>query len=153
MRLTTKTRYGMRAAVDLAERYKQGPVSVSDISRREGISVSYLEQLLNRLKKSGIVKSVRGPQGGYVLARQPSQISTYDVVHVLEGDLSLVFCILDKSRKKCDKTDDCVTKLLWQKLNTCIKDVLKAVTLEDLCNRKGNLKKDKKLDHKFTYNI
>lgn len=153
MKLTTKTRYGVRAAIDLAQRYKEGPVSVSSISKREEISVPYLEQLLNKLRKHGIVKSTRGPQGGYVLAEEPSKITVYDIVRVLEGDLGLVFCLLDKKKKKCAKMDSCITRVLWQKLSICIRDVLKSVTLEDLNRKSKDFKKEKKLDHKFTYSI
>jgi len=153
MKLTTKTRYGMRAAVDLAERYKEGPVSVSSISKREDISVPYLEQLLNRLKKSGIVKSRRGPSGGYALAKDPKHISVYDIVRVLEGDMSIVFCLSDKKTKYCAKIDNCVTKLVWQKLNKSIENVLSSFTLEDLCENSKRPRKDKILNHKFRYDI
>lgn len=134
MRLTTKTRYGMRAITELAVRYNQGPVSVSYISKKEGISISYLEQLLNTLKRNGIVRSIRGPQGGYVLAKGPADIKVYDIVRVLEGDLALVFCIEEeKNKKNCEKIDECISRLLWKKLNDSIKDILNSVSVEDLC--------------------
>jgi len=153
MKLTTKTRYGMRAAVDLARRYKEGPISVSSISERENISISYLEQLLNKLKKNGIVNSLRGPHGGYMLARPPADIKVYDIVRTLEGDLNLVFCLADKRTKNCNKIDECATKPLWQKLNASIESVLKSATLANLCGKPPDRKKEKKLNHRFTYSI
>jgi len=124
--------------VQLVRQYNNGPVSVGSIAKKEKLSVPYLEQLLNRLKRSGIVKSIRGPRGGYVLAKNPVRISVYDVVKVLEGDLALVFCISDKSiQNKCDRMSECVTKFLWKKLNNSIKDVLESVSLADLCKKAG----------------
>jgi len=153
MKLTTKTQYGMRAVVDLAQRYRNGPVSVSGISEREGIPISYLEQLLNRLKKGGIVKSFRGPRGGYVLAKDPSKIRVYNIVQVLEGNLVPVLCVDGRKKFKCDRIGKCITKPLWQKLNKSIEGVLKSVTVKDLYAKDGSLQKEKALNHKFTYSI
>jgi len=155
MKLTTKTQYGMRAIVDIAERGTKCsvPVPVSAISKREGIPVSYLEQLLNKLKKEGLVKSVRGPHGGYLLARDPSKIRVYDIVCVLEGNLALVSCVDSSRTVECVRVDGCITKILWQKLNKSIEGVLKSVTLKDLSRKSLKPKKTKALNHKFTYSI
>ena len=124
--------------VQLVRQYNNGPVSVASIAKKEKLSVSYLEQLLNRLKRSGIIRSIRGPCGGYVLAKNPARISVYAVMKVLEGDLALVFCVSDKSiHNKCDRMSECVTKFLWKRLNNCIKDVLESVSLADLCKKAG----------------
>jgi len=143
----------MRAIVDLAQRYRKGPVSVSGISEREGIPTSYLEQLLNRLKKGGIVKSFRGPRGGYVLAKDPSKIRVYNIVQVLEGNLAPVSCVDSRKKFKCERIEKCITKPLWQKLNKSIEGVLKSVTVKDLYAKDGSFQKEKALNHKFTYSI
>ena len=151
MKLTTKTRYGMRAITELAMRHNNGPVSVSNIAKKEGISITYLGQLLNKLKKSGIVKSIRGLRGGYILSKDPKDVTVFDVVKVLEGDLSVVFCMSENAKKKCDKTQNCMTKYVWHKLNDSIRDVLESITLEDLCRKFA--KKEFKDKHKFHYSI
>lgn len=134
MKLTTKTRYGMRAIVEIAKSQKKGPVAVSSIAEKEGISVLYLEKLLNSLKRDGIVKSVRGAQGGYVLARAPKDINMFEIVKLLEGDSSIVFCMSNKKNMRtCEKSSSCVTKALWSKVNNAIKVSLQSVTLKDLC--------------------
>ncbi|MDD5439719.1 MAG: RrF2 family transcriptional regulator [Candidatus Omnitrophica bacterium] len=137
MKVTTGIRYGLRAAVQLAKEYRRGPVSVSLIARNEKISTQYLEQLLNRLKRGGVVKSIRGPQGGYMLMKNPKNIRVYDVVKSLEGDMCIVFCMASGSRQQCNVEEKCSTKMVWQKVNDAIVDVLRSISLEDLCGERS----------------
>jgi len=140
MKFTTKTRYGMRAMAEIADNYGKRSVSVSDIAKKEGISVQYLEQLLNKLKRKGLVKSIRGPKGGYVLARPPAKINAYDIVKVLDGEIELASCVSLLVEAKCGNKHRCPTKFLWNKLNAAIKDVLESATLAGLTKISGGRK-------------
>ncbi|MFH1790554.1 MAG: RrF2 family transcriptional regulator [Candidatus Omnitrophota bacterium] len=155
MRLTTKTRYGLRAVEELVMSGGQGPVPVSVIARNQNIPVPYLEQLLHKLKNRGIVRSVRGTRGGYVLAADPSGITVYDVVKALEGDVAIVFCVSEdiKDRERCDRTEKCVTRALWSSLNNSIKKTMESMSLKDLCGHvpEGGLQACSA--HKFHYSI
>lgn len=137
MRLSTKSTYGLRAMVNIACGSQKGSTSIMDISKREGISVSYLEQLLNKLRREGLVKSIRGPKGGYVLSKDPARITVGDVVRTLEGDISPVYCITSKKTFKniCRIEKRCVTKDVWARLAKAIDDCLESMTLEDLCEK------------------
>ena len=110
-------------------------MSIVDISEREGISATYLEQLLNKLRHSGLVESVRGPKGGYTLSRKPGEITVGDIVKTLEGDISPVHCatIQKRSRNACKNSSSCVPKVVWAKLAKSIDDCLESITLKDLC--------------------
>lgn len=154
MRLSTKSTYGLRACFELALRYGEGPVSVMLISEKEGISMQYLEQLLNRLKKRGIVESVRGPKGGYILTKQPEQTRIGDIVRVLEDDLVSVSC--EVNEKECKRIDKCVTKMVWRKLEKKVAETLDSTTLDDLLKEGrslGLIDRDKRISHRFTFNI
>jgi Rrf2 family transcriptional regulator, iron-sulfur cluster assembly transcription factor len=135
MKLSTKGRYAVRALVDLSRFSDQGPVNLKSISEREGISVSYLEQLFNRLRRNGIVKSVRGPGGGYLLARPRAEISIAQIVEAVEEQMALVDCVLfskDDAIKGCERVESCITRLVWQDLGNRIHDFLDSITMEDL---------------------
>ena len=135
MRLTTKGRYGLRAMFELAKDYGKGPVAIKTISERQHLSTHYLEQLLAKLRRSGLIKSVRGPGGGYVLAKKPSKISIGDIVCTLEGPIALAKCIDDSLMKNvCEHIDDCVVRLMWKRISDRIAEVLDGITLEDLNN-------------------
>lgn len=131
MRLSTKGRYGLKAMFDLALNYGQGPVSLSSISERQNISLSYLEQLVMVLKKAKLVTSIRGAQGGYELSKPPSQITVGDVLNILEGTLSPVSCVKDDD-SHCNKSGECVTKKIWEKIHDSINSVVDSITLEDM---------------------
>jgi Rrf2 family cysteine metabolism transcriptional repressor len=111
------------------------PVSINDIARKEGISVAYLEQLLNRLRRAGLIESTRGPKGGYRLANSPGKLTVRDIVRTLDGEIVPVHCIEAKKSRKgvCKRTRDCVPKIVWFKLHKAIDDCLNSITLEDLC--------------------
>ena len=114
MKLSTKGRYGLRAMVDLAVYSEKESVSISCIAQRENISESYLEQLAGKLKKAGLIKSTRGAQGGYRLAKPAAEISVGDILRALEGELGAVDCQGLKPEGGCESSDFCVTKLVWQ---------------------------------------
>lgn len=137
MKLTTKSSYGVRALIDLAVRYDKGePVSTGRISREEGISNIYLEQIFNCLKKHGLVKSIRGPKGGYILARDPSKINVYEVVTALEGSVSLGRCVSGKGKEYvCKRASKCASKEVWDETARQIKGTLERFSLRDLADR------------------
>ncbi|OIO39270.1 MAG: hypothetical protein AUJ75_01505 [Candidatus Omnitrophica bacterium CG1_02_49_10] len=131
MKLSTKATYGTRAIFDIAVNSAKGPVSIKDISKRQDISVAYLEQLLNKLKKKGFLKSTRGPKGGYMLAKNPKDIRMGDVVRTLEGSVYPVDCV-DGSDSGCSRVEDCAMRILWKRLADSMKKVLDSTTLKDL---------------------
>ena len=137
MKLSTKSTYGLRAMVNIALQYEKGATSISDIAKKEGISVAYLEQLLNKLRRKSLIKSMRGPKGGYVLAKAPEAITVGDIVRVLEGDTAPVYCVTshDKIRQSCRRSPTCVAKGVWEKLANAIDGVLDSVSLEDLARQ------------------
>ena len=130
MRISTKGRYGLRAMFELAQGFGEGPLLMSTIAERQGLSRKHLHALLTTLKTAGLVQSVRGPGGGFVLARAPGQIRLSEVLHALEGPFSLVPCVTD--RKSCDRVRRCAARGVWQDLSNAIEEVLDGATLQDL---------------------
>lgn len=139
MRLSTKGRYGLRAVVDLAMYSKDEAVSISSIAARQNLSESYLEQLIAKLKKAGLVNSIRGINGGYILAKEPKEISVGDILRALEGDLAVVEC--PDSDSECAKFDSCVTKYVWKRINDSINTVVDGMTLEEIVENSHKLEK------------
>lgn len=131
MRLSTRGRYGLKAMVDLAVEYGSGPMSVNALAEQQGISDSYLEQLIHQLRKAGLVNSVRGAQGGYVLSRPPEEINVGEVLRVLEGTTALVECV-GNDFFDCDNACSCSARPLWLKLQSRINDVLNTTTIRDM---------------------
>ena len=131
MRLSTKGQYAVRAMVNLACHTGVKPVTLKDIAVQEGISLSYLEQLFVKLRKGGIVKSVRGPGGGYVLGKPASEISVGEVIFVVEEPLNPVAC-LDDDSTPCDRASKCTTQKVWKRLAEKMAEFLNSVTIEDL---------------------
>jgi len=131
MRLSTKGQYAVRAMVNLAGHNGKKPVNLKDISDGEGISLSYLEQLFVKLRRGNIVKSVRGPGGGYVLAKPSSQISVGEVISVVEEPLNPVAC-LDKDSSGCERAPSCTTQNVWKGLAEKISEFLNSISIEDL---------------------
>lgn len=129
MRLTTKGRFAVTAMIDIALRDGGGPVTLSDISQRQKISLSYLEQLFGRLRRQGLVNSTRGPGGGYRLARQPADVSVADIIRAVDEPIDTTQC---GGLENCHDDHKCLTHDLWTKLNAHIFDYLKAVTLAQL---------------------
>lgn len=129
MKLSTKTRYGVKAMLDLAYNSSKNPVSIRSIAERQKISESYLEQLFSLLRKAELVKSIRGAQGGYVLAKRPEEITVFDIMNVLEGPVEISDC-LDKN--ECDNTEFCASRLLWRRIKESIDEVTEAISLQDM---------------------
>lgn len=144
MKLSTKGRYGLRAMIDLARYSGQEAVSISSIAARQGISERYLEQLVALMKKSGLVKSIRGASGGYVLARKAEEISVGDVLRSLEGSLEPVKCPAFYSDDGCMAAGECVTKYVWQKINDSINETVNHMMLDELVRESISLNPDGK---------
>lgn len=133
MKLSTKGRYGLRAVLDLALNIDNEAIALSQIAERQEISVNYLEQLIAKLRKSGIVNSIRGAQGGYILAKPADEISIGDILRSLEGDLSPVDCSeLNDSETECRHSDLCVTKYVWKRISDSINDAVDGIMLSEL---------------------
>jgi Rrf2 family protein len=135
MKLSTKSTYGLRAMLAIAMKGRHEATSIADIAEKESISVAYLEQLLNKLRHKGLVTSIRGPRGGYVLTKPAAEITVSDIVKALEGNIYPVHCVSAQKMpgSGCSMTKTCVPKLVWVKLAKAINDCLESVTLKDLC--------------------
>ena len=155
MRLSTKSRYGLRALFDMAYNSGTLPVQIKDISRRQDISPRYLEQIFQSLKRAGILKSKRGPQGGYFLAKKPDQITVREILQAAEGDTFLVDCLNgNKSKKKaCPFDSECVTQTVWMEATQKLNEFLSQMTLKTLCERGQSMGVKREQDHRFTYYI
>lgn len=133
MKLSTRSRYGLRAVVDLAVYYGTGPVSLPTLAGAQGISEGYLEQLLRELKKGGVVATVRGAQGGYELTCDPAELSVQRVLELLEGSTSVVDCV-GTEPYDCKSACTCSARPLFLKLQSKINDVLEQTTIRDLAD-------------------
>lgn len=134
MKLSTKGRYGLRAFIDLAVYGDKGPVPLTSIASRQEISVSYLEQLMAKLKRAELVESIRGVNGGYRLARPAEEISVGDVLRALEGDLTPVECAaIDTSREEhCTGASGCVSKIVWKRIHESINNTVDSIFIGEL---------------------
>lgn len=132
MKLSTATRYGLRALSDLYAHSGDKPVSISDIARREDIPSSYLEQLFAKLRRAGLIQSVRGAQGGYTLAKPATQISVAEIIQALGEPIAFGDCQTDVG---CSNTLNCSTYELWQKLKVSVDDILENTTLEEISRK------------------
>lgn len=139
MKISTKGRYALRLMLDIALNDKDAPVRIKNIANRQQISDKYLEQIVSSLNKAGFVKSLRGPQGGYRLTKQPEEYTVGMILRLIEGSLAPVAC-LDDDVNRCPRTDKCPTVILWQKLYDAISDVVDNVTLADLINWQKSMK-------------
>lgn len=139
MKLSTKGRYGLRALIDLAVYSENETVSIASIASRQNISESYLEQLIAKLRKAGLVTSVRGAGGGYKLAKPAEEISVGDILRALEGSLDPVECPGLKEESACDSSDFCVTKYVWQKINDSINQTVDGISLSRLVEESRNV--------------
>ena len=144
IRISTRGRYALRAMVDLALHADGEPVLRRDIARRQGISADYVAQLFRPLCAVGLVDGVKGPGGGYVLARAPVAISAGDVVRAVEGPVAVVQCALPSDEPSCNRVDGCVTHLLWKRLSETMTEFLDSVTLQDLCDEARQLDRKEK---------
>lgn len=130
MKLSTKGRYGVRMMLELALHYGQGPVLLKDIAQQQEVSEKYLWHLVGPLKTAGLINSLRGAKGGYVLTKSSSQIKLIQIIKALEGSLAPVECVDDP--RVCKRISICVTRDVWKRLKDAIEEILGAITLEDL---------------------
>lgn len=138
MKLSTRSRYGARILIDLARHSNQRPVQIGEISKRQDISVKYLEQLIRPLKQANLVTSVRGPKGGHLLAEKPENITLGQVVRLFEGQSDLVECVSYPER--CPMSDDCQVRLAWKDATEVLYEKLDDTTIADVMN--GNYAED-----------
>ena len=131
MKVSTRGRYGLRAMVELAKHKGEGAIPLRKIASKQDISEQYLEQLFSNLRKADLIDSVRGAKGGYLLKKSAEDISVKEIITALEGPIAPVECVLD-SKDGCEHKNDCVTNILWEKLKSCIDDMLGSITLKDL---------------------
>lgn len=136
IRLTTKGRYGIRAICQVAQiQPEDGPLSIQKIAAEEDIPIRYLEQIMTRLRRRGILKSVRGPGGGYRLNRAPDKIKLSEVIEILEGDSPVVWCVDETTERECAKKKECLTRDLWCKMDDMIKHFFDYITLQMLLDK------------------
>jgi Rrf2 family iron-sulfur cluster assembly transcriptional regulator len=133
MKLSTRSRYGTRLLLDMAQHYDQGPIQLGDIAKRQDISVKYLEQIIIPLKRANYVLSVRGPKGGHFLAKPPEDITLGEIVALLEAGPSLVKC--SEHAEVCQRSATCPTRPIWKEAAQAMFDKLDAITLADLAER------------------
>lgn len=141
MRISTRGRYALRAMVDLAQYGEGDPVPRQDMSDRQEISADYMAQLFRHLQAAGLVEGVKGPGGGYRLARDPARIRAGDVVRAVEGPIAVVRCTLPCPEEGpiCSRADRCVTRRLWKRVSEAVEEVLDSVTLQDLADQARQL--------------
>ena len=155
MRITTTSRYGVRALFDVAYHGGGQPTQIKDIARRQKISQRYLEQILNKLLRAGLLKSRRGPRGGYMLAKEPSEISVGDIIKAAQGPIVPVKCLNFDDAKKahCEILPSCITRHVWRQTQELLVQYYNSVSLADLCSyaRKQGVSRD--LDHRYMYFI
>lgn len=133
MKISTRSRYGLRAILELAMEYGKGPLQIKIIAERQEISNKYLEQIMAILKSVGLVRSIRGAKGGYVLAKEPKNIRVSDIFITLEGPLITVDCI--EHPEFCTRCTDCVTRHVWTRIQDSILKVMDSITLQDLVDK------------------
>ena len=135
MKISTKGRYSVTALYELAQRYGEGPVSLKCVAQGQGLSENYLEQLMVPLRRAGLVQSMRGAQGGYMLAKSPAEITIGSIITTVEGPIAVVDCLLAEAgaaEQMCDKACACVTRGIWEKVCDSISQVLESITLQTL---------------------
>ena len=155
MRITTTSRYGVRALFDVAYHGGGQPTQIKDISRRQKISQRYLEQIFNKLLKAGLLNSRRGPRGGYMLSRDPSESSVGDVISAAQGPIVPVRCLSDDAtkRKFCDVFENCITRHVWKQTQNLLIDYYSSVSIADLCALARKQGVSRELDNKYMYFI
>ena len=133
MRISTKGRYGLRTMMDIALHQSKGPVTLKEIAERQKISVKYLWQVINPLKQAGILGVMRGAKGGYVLIKQPEQITMHDIVTVLEGPILITDCL--GKDNFCEQIDSCVARTVWAEVGAAVENVLIGITFASVLKR------------------
>jgi len=154
MRLSTKSRYGVRAIFDIAYHSEGLETQVKDISRRQEISPRYIEQIFQKLKRAGIIDSKRGPTGGYFLAKRPEEITVGAIIRVTEGGIDPVLCVdSEDSGRPCSRSKECVTRIIWNEAGNRLREYFDSVTVKDLCEKAQEMGIKKELGSRFMYHI
>lgn len=154
MKLSTQSRYGVRAIFDIAYNAQGLETQVKDISRRQGISPRYIEQIFQKLKKGGILGSKRGPLGGYFLKKKPEEISIGQIIRITEGNINPVDCINPKDKKKsCEKSGSCVTQIIWKEAGNKLKEYFDSITIKDLCKMAKEMGIEREIEKNYMYYI
>lgn len=135
MRISTRGRYALRAMVDLTQHADEEPVLRRDIAERQNISADYVAQLFRELRTAGLVKGVKGPGGGYTLARDPATISAGDIIRAVEGPIAVTNCVIPDGGFDCSQVEECTTRKVWQRVSQAMEQVLDEITLEGLCGQ------------------
>lgn len=134
MKFSSRAHYGLRVMVALAQAYGRGPIALTEIAKVEELSLGYLEQLVARLRRAGLVESTRGIRGGYQLAADPSQLTIGEILRALEGPIALVDCASEVPNPGyCHRENCCPSRLLWQRIRDTVAEVVDSTTLADLC--------------------
>lgn len=136
MKISTKGRYALRLMIDLAQNREQGNISLKDVSKRQEISIKYLEQIVSPLTKAGLIRSIRGAQGGYSLIRSPEEYTPKEILEVVEGPIACVSC-LETEKNMCPRYSTCATIKFYEGLNKVINDYLEQYTLAELAEVKN----------------
>ena len=145
MKLSTKTRYGTRMILEMAQNYGQGALQLGEIASRQNISLKYLEQIIRPLKEAGYINSFRGAKGGHMLSKPPEEITVGEIVAVLEGGDTLIHC--DNEPEDCERVDSCLTRYLWMEAAAAMFQRLSAITFADLIALKKDVCKKKFIDY------
>lgn len=132
MKFSTKARYGLRAMIELALHYNEGPIPVKSIAEKQEVSEAYLEQLMSALTRRNLAKSVRGAQGGYLLSREPAKIKVGDIIRALEGNVVPVDCVNKEDPIDCNRFENCVSRIVWERVRDAVDKTLDSFTLQDL---------------------
>jgi Rrf2 family protein len=148
MKLSTKTRYGTRMILDMAQNYGQNAIQLGEIANRQNISLKYLEQIIRPLKEAGYIISFRGAKGGHMLSKPPEEITVGEIVAVLEGGDTLIHC--DKDPEDCERVDSCLTRYLWMEAATAMFQRLSTITFADLLALNKDVCKNKIIDYLST---
>ena len=151
VRVTTRGQYGVKAMFELALRSAEHPVPLREIAERQGLPEHYLEQLIGPLRKAGLVRSVRGAQGGYMLGRDPAEITIGDILRVLEGPIAPTECAVDDpaATAYCPDGEDCVIRGVWLRIRDAINEVVDSITLAELCEKE----RARSAERRYTYYI
>jgi Rrf2 family transcriptional regulator, cysteine metabolism repressor len=139
MKVSAKGEYGVRAMVILALEFRSGPVPLREIAEREGISYQFLEQIFLPLRRFGLIVSVRGAKGGYILARPPDEIKVGDILRALEGPIAPVDCVAEGNAGACGRSAACLTRSIWERLRDRMSEVLDDITLADVISMPADL--------------
>lgn len=140
MKVSTKGDYGVRALIELAHHYGQGPVQSAEIALRQEVPEPYLDQLLTTLRRAGFIRSVRGPQGGHALIREPREVKLSEVMVALEGSLAPIACVDDPDA--CTKIGGCVQREVWERVRDATQEILDSVTIGDLAEKEREYNRD-----------